>query len=382
MSSPVEVEVAEGHVALVLLQDRNSVFYLEIPLDIINNLCLKPLKYLLYLGWCILGAEGVLALEPDGDEIDTDEDLDEDVYHYVTYDELDLASIIDPEVIKTRTNVPSETTEMRNDFSTDLLERDVCCVWTGTDPFIGDGFHIIPYKRGSEWLQQIIENRPKDDENVKELNEINDIRNGVFANSGIHRAFDRRRAAILKTPNSILQTEDVPPRHLREHISEKVSYPPRCRYTLQWLVTPNANTMSSIPNNSDATFRKRTPKRDYPSGILLHYIYGAAAIKNWGRGTDVLLKVAKPACPRVPVPTQAGPQRTINDRTTAIRKREAADRRRAGALVESEDQETWDEYDMMLFLRANTKAAKERRLKKASEDAGRIEQWRGGVSQG
>ena len=62
----------------------------------------------------------------------------------------DLASIIDLEVIKTRTNVPSETTEMRNEFSTDLLERDVCCVWTGTDPFIGDGFHIIPYKRGSD----------------------------------------------------------------------------------------------------------------------------------------------------------------------------------------------------------------------------------------
>jgi hypothetical protein len=90
MSSPVAVEVAEGHVVLVLLQDRNSVFYLEIPLDIIDNLCLKPLKYLLYLGWCILGAEGVLALEPDGDEIDTGGDLDEDVYHYVTYDELGM----------------------------------------------------------------------------------------------------------------------------------------------------------------------------------------------------------------------------------------------------------------------------------------------------
>jgi hypothetical protein len=35
-----------------------SVFYLEIPCDIIDELCLKPLKYLLYLGLCILGAEG------------------------------------------------------------------------------------------------------------------------------------------------------------------------------------------------------------------------------------------------------------------------------------------------------------------------------------
>ena len=30
-------------------------FYLDIPLDVIDPLCLRPRKYLLYLGWCILG---------------------------------------------------------------------------------------------------------------------------------------------------------------------------------------------------------------------------------------------------------------------------------------------------------------------------------------
>jgi hypothetical protein len=32
-------------------------FYLDIPLDDINPLCLRPRKYLLYLGWCILGLD-------------------------------------------------------------------------------------------------------------------------------------------------------------------------------------------------------------------------------------------------------------------------------------------------------------------------------------
>ena len=32
-------------------------FYLDIPLNSIDSLCLTPRKYLLYLGWCILGLD-------------------------------------------------------------------------------------------------------------------------------------------------------------------------------------------------------------------------------------------------------------------------------------------------------------------------------------
>jgi hypothetical protein len=76
--------VPECHVALVLLQEGDSSFYLQIPLDIIRSLCLKPRKYLLFLAWCILGNEGVLALEHDGGGIDTNGDLgDQGIYYYV-----------------------------------------------------------------------------------------------------------------------------------------------------------------------------------------------------------------------------------------------------------------------------------------------------------
>jgi hypothetical protein len=74
----------DGHVRLILLDKENSSFYLDIPLEIIKSLCLKPLKYLLFLGWCILGVEGVLAREHDGDGIDTDGNLNEhEIYYYV-----------------------------------------------------------------------------------------------------------------------------------------------------------------------------------------------------------------------------------------------------------------------------------------------------------
>jgi hypothetical protein len=91
MSSPAESDtpsIEVGHVRLILLQDENSSFHLDIPLEIIESLCLKPLKYLLFLGWCILGVEGVLAYEPNGDEIDTDGNLAEhEIYYFVAPDD-------------------------------------------------------------------------------------------------------------------------------------------------------------------------------------------------------------------------------------------------------------------------------------------------------
>jgi hypothetical protein len=52
--------------------------------------------------------------------------------------------------------MPSESTQTRDEFSTNLLERDVCCVWTGVEPDYGAGLHIIPYGRGSEVRSTIL----------------------------------------------------------------------------------------------------------------------------------------------------------------------------------------------------------------------------------
>lgn len=168
--------VPEDHVALVLFEDEGSEFYLQIPLTIIRAVCLKPLKYLLYLGWCILGAEGVLSLQcdesDDPDEIDTDEDVVGGmVYYYIAAEALgtflslscvdaghlqhviylsteDFNQVVDLDVIKAKSKTPSESSETRDGFRDDLAVRDVRCVWTGST--IVDGLHLIPFKRGSE----------------------------------------------------------------------------------------------------------------------------------------------------------------------------------------------------------------------------------------
>lgn len=147
--------------------------------------------------------------------------------------------------------------------------------------------------------------------------------------------------------------------------------------------------MAHFPDNSDAAFRNHS-RAHKPSPLLLHYNYGAAAIKNWGHGKEVLKKlIPKPPHPEVPVTPltpPAGPSYTKHGRGITVAKLKAARDPGGvgggtGGLVESEDQE-WDEDDMMLFLWGNTQAAKDRHLEKASKDARRIEQWRGDVPQG
>ena len=184
---------------------------------------MSPRKYLRYLGWCVLGVDGVLKDEP-GNGIALDGELvDQGVYHYIVPGQNVLAHAVDLEVIKQRSGVPSETTRTREDFRTRVLERDGSCVWTGLD---GVGMHIIQYGRGDEacsyyscptsmraefsillqWLQLITDNRPHD-ENLDSLT-INDIQNGIYANDTLHNHyFDPRKVVVLKVARPFPQTD-------------------------------------------------------------------------------------------------------------------------------------------------------------------------------
>ncbi|KAF8509116.1 hypothetical protein BU17DRAFT_7722, partial [Hysterangium stoloniferum] len=248
------------------------------------------------------------------------------------------------------------------------------------------GRHLTVSLRLFQWFQLIIGNRPNYSEDVEDLDDINDSRDGVSANSMIHNIFDSRRIAILKTPNCYLNTKDIPPppRNKRPHMATSVTYLKDSRYTLQWL-NPGLATKAMLPDNRDATFKKGTRKAK-PSDLLLHYNYGAAAVKWWGNGTETLRKLAQPPRPSVPVPAPSGPSRTTHDRKTAFSKHDAAraaDVSGAGnatagpsttgpatgeGLLDLEGQAMWDEDDVVLFFWGNSQAARECHDRKVQEN--------------
>jgi hypothetical protein len=53
----------EGNVQLIVLRppDDSLALYLEIPILHLKPLCIRPRKYLRYLGWCIMGVDGCVA---------------------------------------------------------------------------------------------------------------------------------------------------------------------------------------------------------------------------------------------------------------------------------------------------------------------------------
>ena len=59
--------IADNHVRLVL--HCGSDLYLEVPIAVVENLVLKPFKFLRYLGWSILGIPGDL-LDTQGVAVD------------------------------------------------------------------------------------------------------------------------------------------------------------------------------------------------------------------------------------------------------------------------------------------------------------------------
>ena len=158
-------------------------------------------------------------------------------------------------------------------------------------------------------------------------------------------------------------------------------------YTLQWLAKPDEVDLPQTPKNMDATFKKYNRKKK-PSDLLLHYNYGAAAVKWWEHGAVVLENRPNLPCPAVPTLAPMGPSRPLHDRV--IQKLDAtqgADQAHPAHVVGGdqpgevmEGQATWDEDDIILFFWENSPAAIERHHKKQEERSQYIEQWRSAVA--
>jgi hypothetical protein len=159
----------DNHVQVVLHRGDVSDFYLELPVSVVVDLVLKPLKFLRYLGWSVLGVSGDL-LDARGLAVDLEStDLtakstywycrQETTGHFLCYtllmssltdlspDDL-LKFAIDTEVIKLRSAYSCSSARITT-FRQDLERRDMLCIFTGLRISLV-GMHIIPHSRGDE----------------------------------------------------------------------------------------------------------------------------------------------------------------------------------------------------------------------------------------
>lgn len=168
-----------------------------------------------------------------------------------------------------------------------------------------------------------------------------------------------------------MKTTDVHPRHARP-INDAVIYSTMDRYTLQYL-KESPSTMVLFPNNTDASFGKRT-KKPKPSAILLHYNYGAAALLAWG-------KCIEPITERENIPRPAlRPSQTKFDHENFQKKRagsrEPAEPKSSRKKSDQDAEREELAHETMLFYWANSPVATKRRAREERERNERITSWR------
>jgi len=135
-----------------------------------------------------------------------------------------------------------------------------------------------------------------------------------------------------------------------------------------------------LPDNTDAAFGEASAASK-PAALLLHYSYGAAAVKLWGHNTHILGH-AKKSRPPKPAPISIDQPKTVHDRNLTIEKRSIAAEEEAKKTRADEGRKrkaTLDEDDVMLFFWGNSRRARERYLKTREEKRENLEQWRQGL---
>jgi len=152
---------------------------LAIPLQDIDRLSLRPLKWLRYVTFTVVGARGNLFDAPDGNLVDYENvsiaNIAENANYYFVPDgnaphfqpfsthslltrcyETGNCHFADPQGLNDRVT-SSSLTERRNNFRRDVALRDGNrCVVTATEFIECQAAHIIPLRKGNEVLFRML----------------------------------------------------------------------------------------------------------------------------------------------------------------------------------------------------------------------------------
>ncbi|EKM74995.1 hypothetical protein AGABI1DRAFT_132696 [Agaricus bisporus var. burnettii JB137-S8] len=133
--------------------------------------------------------------------------------------------------------------------------------------------HIIPHSKGNKYITKL---HPRHHINLQPpLNDINDVRNGILIYIAFHHHLGLSEIAFLRTPNFAMATSDVPAVSSDPGLTARESRITMQYFTAHW----KAVELRAAPHNSDA--RLSLQSQDFPTTLLLDYVYGCAALKKW-----------------------------------------------------------------------------------------------------
>ncbi|EJT97114.1 hypothetical protein DACRYDRAFT_119595 [Dacryopinax primogenitus] len=281
----------------------------------------KRKKYLCFVAASICGQHGnaehsVVRTGPSNDHVSNAEPEAGDVWEYRVDGvrvEMDQ-KVVDMHYLEGRSTLLSSTRRSRRqngnhtfkadkprdtNFPNKIKNRDGACVFTGEGEEDCDAMHIVPHTYGSKCIQYIDNTRERENGTFdrteigqSERHDADLPVNGLFAAKGVHSKFGRGFCYIVKTPNKILDMDDIPRSLLQDASHASHEALPSARYTVQYCGLPTRVHERRLPPNTDARFSStRDPKTQMPSAKLLHYQMGYALLKYHGV-TNIILENA------------------------------------------------------------------------------------------
>ncbi|KAI0291859.1 hypothetical protein BC826DRAFT_1186743 [Russula brevipes] len=244
---------------------------LAIPLEDIGRLSLRPLKWLRFVAFAVLGVKGHLYDSPGGNIVNYGHVSLADLADNYYFSPEGVYHLVDPHSLNDRTTT-SVLTLRRFDFRGAVALRDghLCAVTRDDAPFC-DAAHVIPHSKGDEYIQRVITDRRVLYENVDpEISsmDINSTQNGIFLAKTLHARFGKGSSQFLKTPNFALEPTDIP--------RFETGPMPASRVTMQHIIP--AGGLFPVPE-MDVAADWSGPSA--PPSMLLDFMYGIAAIKRW-----------------------------------------------------------------------------------------------------
>jgi hypothetical protein len=225
------------------------VHCLTLPIETFNALQFsqRPYKWIRYTIGVIVGAEGDLSTSPDSpDVVNYNAGLPAKstvLYYHTSDDEGRRMFPVDPNI--GRTNVTSScATTQRAEFNEEVANRDGrTCALTGIEAMYCDAVHLLAHSKGDtvcysysqsvlthhlQYITTYTQRRSRDRTGGDIVQDIDNIRNGLFLNRFTHTALGKNIAFLMvcatgvictsesdgadeQTPNFAMNTADIDP---------------------------------------------------------------------------------------------------------------------------------------------------------------------------
>ncbi|KAF8970114.1 hypothetical protein BDZ97DRAFT_1754124 [Flammula alnicola] len=320
---------------------------LTLPLEKLHALQFsqKPYKWIRYAIGVVVGAEGDLSTSSDSpNAVDYDAAIlpadSADLYYHISNEGKRRIFPVDPQIVRTSITSSSVHTPRRDDFREEVSERDgKRCILTGFRDMYCDAVHLLAHSQGDT-------HRSRDSARGDIIEDIDDIRNGLFLNKLLHVAFGKDLAFLVpngankQTPNFALNTDDIDP-----------TAPPTEKRCTSHVFGDDIPTLELHPR-----FRIQihdTP--EYPPAIVFDAVYAGAVLYHFGtqsvKGniTASWKDIFYPS--EVMTMAHADYKENVDERATAAERKQTQDRERAArheARCEARRQP--DTFDMLMTL--------------------------------